>query len=118
MFDRRTQPKYNAQRVYRRTLGSWEPEITGLAELHGLTVYRCGNRIRTHNPEVTGSLTFVRTGESSPRYLRGARKGAFLFWARDPTSLGLTRLHQPRERHSSPIGHLPYTPHAATMYTA
>ena len=30
--------QYNAQRAYRRTLGSWEPENARLAQLHGLVV--------------------------------------------------------------------------------
>ena len=51
-FDTRDPAKYNPWCAHRRTLGSRESEITGLAELQGLTVCRCGNRIRTHNPEV------------------------------------------------------------------
>jgi hypothetical protein len=54
-FDSPNDSQYNAQRAYLRTLGSWEPEITRLAQLHGFAVYRYGNRIRTHNPEATGS---------------------------------------------------------------
>ena len=39
----------------RRTSGSQGPENARLAHAQGLTVCRCANRIRTHNPEVTGS---------------------------------------------------------------
>ena len=66
---------------YRGTPGSWEPWNARLAQLHGFTVCRYGNRIGAHNPEVTGSPPFVGTGESWPRYLRGVPKGAsFALW--------------------------------------
>ena len=46
----------------RSTPRSREPEITRLAELHGFAVRRCGNRIRTHNSEVTDPLRSAKTG--------------------------------------------------------
>jgi hypothetical protein len=92
----------------RRTSGSWEPEIIRLAELHGFSVYRCGNRTRTHNPEVPGSPPFVGTGESYPCYPEETPERApFRFGHGIPPLGGLARVHQPRERHSSRIGHLP-----------
>jgi hypothetical protein len=67
----------------RSTPGSWEPEITRLAELHGLTVRTCGNRIGTHNPEVPGSNPVrplvqgkrASTWPSIPELARSSRLG-------------------------------------------
>jgi hypothetical protein len=62
---------------HQRLPSSWGPENARLAQLQGLAACRCGNRIRTPNPEVGGSPLFVGTGPvATPRYLRGVREGA------------------------------------------